>query len=1610
MLSVANDESLEQKLKEAIKITKKSVQYLENIQGQNSLLFISPESTGRVNARVDYRSEFYSLGVVLYHLFTGRYPFSAHDHMQLVYAHIAITPASIASIDQSLPVMLSKLVDKLLSKNPDERYQSIEGILYDLEFILKNPDTTFYIASKDVINTMQVSRKLYGREYELRVIKQAINGIGKKIISIGGYSGMGKSALVESVKDKTTNLNIFFAEAKFEQQKNMQTFNAIFEALRDCVKMILFKKEEELLRFKTVLMDSIGENIQLMNELIPELKTIVNEEFVLGKLHPNEAQNRFNLTFLKFIKVISSFDEKIVLFIDDVQWSDATTIKMIDLIQQDSDIADLVIILSYRSNEIIASDTFSVLLTESKEKEEWISLELHSLELSDIELMLHDIFGENTVNHYQFAKLLKQKTAGNPFFIKELLYNLYYEKFVYFDVHEQEWHWDIQKIKQKDVSSNVVDIVSKKINDASFEIKEILKYAALIGSEFEVHDVATPLNQKDTDISQVLREHQHMHFVTQNSETHYEFVHDKVQEAFSHYLSEDEKCTFHLKVGEYLLNRGDDLFKTTDHLNKAKELIIEAEKRYELLELNHKCAKEAFKLNSYSNAIYYLLEAKSLQSDAHWAMDYQKSIELNTLLTEVYYLNLEFNRAKTCFEEVLDHARSLNDKVKIIQIEIFSRIAQNKMQEALDLGLEILNEFGIVIPESDDMIEYYPKLFQCYDVDKISELKDKPQMLDEEKLNILDILNSIMAPAYLVAPHVYPKICYVAMDQCVNYGNSAASTNVYAVHALLLSAFFNEFEQSYDFSKLAQSLIEQYDAQAYIAKVDMIANACVLHWNGDIKNTLQPLYHTVSAGIEVGDFEYACYSSMYCTLYSLLSGEGIPSLKQLFAEQTGLMNSLKQSYQALYSSVWQEFLENLTLSKENTLSLEGDFFSEKKSLARLEETNSFSILYNLYFSKSILALMYEDIEQAYIWITKAKAYHIGVASLYQFGEFYFYEAVISYRLYTTSGEINKEELLKLLEDTIAYYRTLSQSSAVNNEHKHQLIQALLLHVQEDSSCWKAFENASNTACLEGFTHIEAIIHQLAFYYWEDEGMQSFSQACFEKSYDAYQNWGAVSVANYLKKEHALVTKASSEKVLLNLDNIDLNSVLQASHTLAQELSPDELLKKMIKIIVENSASQNVFLFLQEDESLSMAIGYKNGTFIQSLDSVALPKDIINYVRRTQESIIYSANDKNDFIQNDTYILHNQPKSLFCTSIHYQGEFRGVLYLENRDIPDLYSEEEIELLQHLCNQAMISIEQAKLFEKVNQANTTLEDQVRFRTKELQEQKEIFEKLFYDSSDGALLYSNQGFIDCNSATLKMLEYESKHELINAKPSDISPRYQADGRESDEKAEEMIQLCTDKGSHRFEWIHQKTNEEIFWVDISLTKIKISGEEVIFAQMKDITEQKSVLHDLEYIASHDTMTGIYNRRKFFELAKKKFKKSPKLYAAMIDIDQFKNINDTYGHACGDEVIIKTAAIIKACLDEDEIFGRIGGEEYAIISDVNGFIKKIEKIKIEIEELTLRHKKKEINFTVSCGISYKKVETASLDMLLKEADDALYKAKENGRNRIERYRDQTRS
>jgi serine/threonine protein kinase len=426
---------------------------------EGTLAYMSPEQTGRMNRSLDYRTDFYSLGVTFYELLTGQLPFQTTDALELVHCHIAKVPMSPHQVNPEIPLAVSDIVMKLMAKTAEERYQSAWGIKADLEecltqFQTKGEICEFPLGDRDISDKFQIPQKLYGREVEVETLLAAFDRVAAhadfdtdarinadnpqsktEMMLVTGYSGIGKSSLVAEIHKPNTRLRGYFIEGKFDQFQRNVPYSAIVSAFKGLVRQLLTESELQLNLWREKLLAAFGDNGQVIIDVIPEVELIVGKQPLVPELGPSESQNRFNLVLGKFIRAFCTKEHPLVIFLDDLQWADSATLKLIELMMTDTDMQYLFLIGAYRDNEVSPTHPLMMTLDGLRNLGATInSITLAPLALENISQVIADTLHSDTASVKPLAKLVKRKTEGNPFFVNQFLKTLHAENLITFNL------------------------------------------------------------------------------------------------------------------------------------------------------------------------------------------------------------------------------------------------------------------------------------------------------------------------------------------------------------------------------------------------------------------------------------------------------------------------------------------------------------------------------------------------------------------------------------------------------------------------------------------------------------------------------------------------------------------------------------------------------------------------------------------------------------------------------------------------------------------------------------------------------------------------------------------------------------------------------------------------------------------------------------------------------------------------------------------------------------------------------------------------------------------------------------------------------------------------
>ncbi|HBY76691.1 MAG TPA: serine/threonine-protein kinase PknK, partial [Cyanobacteria bacterium UBA11148] len=824
-----------------------SLTNLNSLEG--TLAYISPEQTGRMNRSLDYRTDFYSLGVTFYELLTGQLPFITEDVLELVHCHIAKPPIPphLMRAGEYCPKAISDIVIKLMAKTAEERYQSAWGLKADLEECLKQLRDTggisdFLLGTQEACDRFQISQKLYGREQDVETLLQAFERVTtgeSEFLLVAGYSGIGKSSLVQEIYKPITAKRGYFISGKYDQYQRNIPYSAIIQAFQELTQQLLTESDAKLAEWKEKILRAVGVNGRVIIDIIPEVELIIGEQPPLLDLASAEVQKRFNLVFQDFIKVFTNPAHPLAIFLDDLQWADGASLKLIELLLTSSD-TGLFLIGAYRDNEVSAAHPLrSSLQNLQKEGVRIQEIILKPLELGTVNQWLADTLKSSPETTRNLAELIHGKTGGNPFFITEFLQALYTENLLNCDYNQKRWIWDVNQVKKRNFTDNVVALMVAKIEKLPSKTQEGLKLAACIGNQFELNTLAviwetsareTALNLQEA-VTEGLIQPLGDEYKTilleplENEKTQlgqleveYQFGHDRIQQAAYSLIPNELKQRVHLRIGQLLLQNTpesqieDKIFNIVNQLNHGSELVTNQQQRDKIAELNLIAGQKAKSSTAYQPALMYLQQGLVWLRKDGWQRQYETALTLNVEAAEAAYLCGKFEEMEGLVTAVLQNSKEVLDQVKAYEVKIHACIAQRKLREAIDIALDILKLLGVRLPKNPNKFDVILGLVRTklrLAGKPIENLLALPEMTDPYKKAAMRILNSIVSATYFIAPSLMPLLTFKGVSLSVKYGNSFLAPARYAGYGIILCGFFGDIESGYRYGNLALRVLKQ---------------------------------------------------------------------------------------------------------------------------------------------------------------------------------------------------------------------------------------------------------------------------------------------------------------------------------------------------------------------------------------------------------------------------------------------------------------------------------------------------------------------------------------------------------------------------------------------------------------------------------------------------------------------------------------------------------------------------------------------------------------------------------------------------------------------------------
>lgn len=1300
-------------------------------QIEGSLPYISPEQTGRMNRSCDYRSDLYSLGVTLYELFTGRLPFDYKDPLKTIHYHLAKMPTPPEKIKPDLSPTVASIITKLLAKQAEDRYQSAWGLRTDIALCIESLEETgaikpFTIASSDIPDKFLFPEKLYGREQEVSQLLRCFDRVcegQQEIILVEGPTGVGKTSLVKEIYLPIAARRGYFAAGRCQELNQNMPFGAILEALRDLVRQLLTETEDKIEIWRHKIHEAIGMNGSLITSVIPELAAIIGNLDPVQPLNSVEAEkNRFYLVFKNFVQVFCRPEHPLVLFLDDIQWLDQSSIALVKQVSQDAKSKCLLLIGSVRQSALDHSHELNQALA-SLTNVKIQRIKLNPLGINQISDLLHDCLHASRETLMPLAKWTLKKTGGNPFFMEQFLRQLISDGLIWFDPTQSQFTWNLEAIRECQITGNVVDLLAAKISKLPQQLQKVLIVAGFMGDEFDCSVISRLNQQSEGEVQWALGELKDAGFLVRrrshdNQPATYGFSHSRFQQAAYHLVPKTARPDYHYRIGKRLLalstpNTLDEhIFEIVSQLNAAISRITSAKEQVELAHLNLVAGRRSMKSSGYSDAFHFFQNGLKLMPDQAWHSHYALNHALHSEGAQAAFLAGRYKAMHYMINGVIRHGKKLLDQMPVYEISVHGAIAENKFQQAAILGKHILAKLGRRFPANPSAIHIAWALLRVHlklSRRGLTHLARLPAMTNPKAKARINFEFALAQSIYFCHPKLIPLMVMDAIDLSLKHGNAPVSPYIYSCYGMMLAGLFGRYQQAEALAQLAQKIYQKIPGSQFQAPLLVSHNVFIKPWIEPLAATLAPLQTAYQAGLDVGDQEFASHAAMAFCYHGFYAGRPLEELSKDMATYHSRITAMNQKGGVYILALYRQFCHNLMHKSAEHKGLDGSFYQEAATLESHNNQGDYAGIFANYLVRMQLAYLFGHNTQALAAYAKARPLAINVVGTIHEAIFVFYSTLVLIRNLETKTGLRKLLAARALAPryhwNLRLMRKWQRHCPATFQHKLLILEAEWAKLAGRAlKAQKKLDHAIHLAKKNGFLNELALAHELSALLQTAQLSPIAASAYMKKARHYYHRWGANNKVYQIECQHPALVMAhyggpkstTSTVSSTATSTIDVATLKQALLAIAEEKVHSLMIEKIINTAIQFAGASRGVLLLKKDEDryyveADGTVDADNTRILQALaleEERQLPHPVINYVINTAKPLVIDnatvANDTLPGLSRDQYISGHKVKSILCMPIKVgiadNAKIVGIVYLENRIASNCFTPQRTEILE------------------------------------------------------------------------------------------------------------------------------------------------------------------------------------------------------------------------------------------------------------------------------------------------------------------------------------------
>ena len=1299
-----------------------------------TLSYMAPEQTGRMNRSIDGRSDLYSLGVTFYEMLTGTLPFTAADPLEWVHCHIARRPAPPHERRIDTPGALSAITMKLLAKTAEERYQTAGGVEADLRRCLAEWEThgridPFPLGAHDVSDRLLIPEQLYGREREIETLLACFDRVvahgTAELVLVTGYSGIGKSSVAHELHKVLVPSHGLYASGKFDQYKRDIPYVTLAQAFQSLVRSLLSQSEAELGRWRDSLSEALGSNGQLILNLVPELELIIGKQPAVPNLPPQEAKNRFQMVFRHFLGVFARQEHPLALFLDDLQWLDSATLELLEHLITHSEVRHLLLVGAYRDKEAGPSHP----LTRTLETIRATDARLHEivltpLGLEDIGRLVADALHCVPESARSLAHLVHEKTGGNPFFAIQFMIALTDEGLLAFDSVAAVWTWDLNRIRAKNYTDNVVDLMVQKLKRLPSTTQDALKHLACLGDTTGMVTLGMALQQTEEAMHATLWEALRAGLIIHQG-NNYRFLHDRIQQAAYSLIPEAHRPEVHVRLGRVLRasltadDLAEQLFEVANQFNRGTALLVDRTEKADVATLNLRTGRKAKASAAYASARAYFVAGIALLDESDWGSRHELIFSLSLERAECELLSGNLGKAEQLIVELLERAASNTEFADVSCLKINLHVLKGEYPQAIDSALTCLHLFGIDLPAQptpEQVRVEYETVWRTLEGRPIESLIDLPPMTEPEVRAAMQVLSVLAPPATMTDFRLFCLLACRMVNVSIEHGICGAAAHGWSLLGAILGSVFHRYGDSYRFAKLACDLVEKRGFIAYQPKV-YHAMGTVAFWMQPIGAAIDLMRATVRTAIETGDLTFACYGMNQSITGLLLRSDPLDAVWRESERALDFAREAKYGNAADIVISQQRLIATMQGRTAAFSTFSDAQFDEAQFEAQLPTDRLVPMISWYWILKLEARFLSGDYAEALAAASKVKPFLSIPTPQIQLLNYFYYAALAVAALFDNAPADEQAGWLSLLKAHQEQLREWSDNCAATFADRHALVSAEIARLEgRDTEAMGLYEQAVQSAREQGFLQTEGVAQEVAAGFYAARGVESFAQTYLRNARNCYLRWGALGKVRQLDRRHPWLREESGPTVHgatidAPVEQLDAGAVVKASQAVSSEIELAKLIETLMRISLEHAgAARGLLILFTGDEPRIAAEATTGGGNIEVTlrNSALTPPELIEPVLhtavRTRESVILDDASAQIPFSADGQPRQKSARSVLCLPLVKQTKLVGALYLENNLAPRVFTSAKLAVLEVLASQAAISLENVRLYDELRMENS------------------------------------------------------------------------------------------------------------------------------------------------------------------------------------------------------------------------------------------------------------------------------------------------------------------